>query len=234
MFELLAERGLTAGARVLEIGSGTGQATGELLARGADVVAVEPGPGMAELLTARLGGDRLRVVCADFEDAQLPDAPFDLATSATAFHWVRPDVALPKLARALRPGGWLAVWWTVFGDPENPTPFRWDLPALYDRYLPHERRDPTFVPGPLRVDSWTDELRQGGWFGPVEVELIRWEHRLTAAGARRLFGSFPNVNGLPAARREAFLDELGALVDERGGEVADPYVTAVYLTRPTR
>jgi len=41
VFEILVrEFGLGPGCRVLEIGAGTGQATGELLARGADVVAV--------------------------------------------------------------------------------------------------------------------------------------------------------------------------------------------------
>lgn len=44
LYEILAKRcGLGAGTRVLEIGPGTGQATRELLARGASVVAVEPG-----------------------------------------------------------------------------------------------------------------------------------------------------------------------------------------------
>jgi SAM-dependent methyltransferase len=48
---------------------------------------------------------------------------FDLAVAATSLHWVRLDVALSKLAQALRPGGWLAAWWTVFGDPERVTDF---------------------------------------------------------------------------------------------------------------
>ena len=51
VFELLVSRcGLRPGARVLDIGAGTGLATGPLLAAGAHVVAVEPG---ANLQTAR-------------------------------------------------------------------------------------------------------------------------------------------------------------------------------------
>ena len=38
--------GLRPGAKVLEIGPGTGQATGELPARGAEVLAVEMGPAL--------------------------------------------------------------------------------------------------------------------------------------------------------------------------------------------
>jgi hypothetical protein len=139
---------------------------------------------------------------------------------------------VPKIARILGPGGWLAVWWHVLGDPQQQTAFRDDLTDLYTRHLPHERRDPADVPGPLRVDSWSAELRTGGWFGPVDVELIRWTHQLTADGARRLFGSFPNINEQAPQVRAAFLADLTTLIDHRyGGVVADPYVTAVYLTR---
>jgi SAM-dependent methyltransferase len=233
VYHVVAQRcGLRPDARVVEIGPGTGQATGELLARGAHVVAVEPGPALAAHLSTTLPVPALTVVHDKFETADLPSAAFDLATSATAFHWVRPDVALPKLARILRPGGWLAVWWTVFGDPERPTPFRTALDELYAYYLPDETRGIGHVPGPLKTASWSAELSQGGWFGPVEVELIRWEHQLTGAGARRLFGSFPNVNELPAPERTALLDAIADIIDSRfDGAVADTYVTALYLAR---
>src|SRR5690606_42110174 len=39
-------------------------------------------------------------------------------------------LTLPKIARLLAGHGGLAVWWTVFGDPQRPTPFR---SALEDR-----------------------------------------------------------------------------------------------------
>jgi hypothetical protein len=58
VYQVLTDRcGLGPGARLLEIGPGTGQATRELLARGADVLAVEPGARLADdRLVQRLGG----------------------------------------------------------------------------------------------------------------------------------------------------------------------------------
>jgi SAM-dependent methyltransferase len=229
---LTSHCGLGPGSRVLELGPGTGQATAELLARGADVVAVEPGHRLAAILAERLGNERLTVVVDDFESAELPAGPYHLAVAATAFHWLDPSVALPKLARLLAPDGWLIVWWTVFGDPDRPTSFRTLLNPLYQRYLPHERRTPASRPGPLQTASWTAELQRDGWFGRVDADLIRWTHRLTATDARNLWGSFPNVNELDAARREAFLNELAGIVERLGGAVDDPYVTALYRTRP--
>lgn len=249
VYDLLATRcGLAPSSRVLEIGAGTGQATRVLLSLGAEVVVVEPGQDLVAHLTTDLAAylatdstgqlaappsrGRLRVVGSDLETARLPDHAFDMAVSATAFHWVRMDLALPKLARVLRPGGWLAVWWTVFSDPTRPTRFRAAVDEWYARYLPDEPRGPARTPGPLRVASWSAELVRGGWFGPVQVQLVRWEYWLTANRARRLFGSFPNVNELAAQDRTAFLDGIATLIDHRfGGAVGDPYVTAVYLTQ---
>jgi SAM-dependent methyltransferase len=171
IYDLLADHcGLGPGARVLEIGPGTGQATRELLARGAEVVAVEPGVRLAAVLAADLAGDRLTIVNDRVETAPLTERAFDLVASATAFHWVQAPVALPRLARCLREGGWLAVWWTEFGDETRPTAFRTTLDELYVRYLPAQRRPR--VRRPLNIDSWCDELSQGGHFTRPEVTRI--------------------------------------------------------------
>ncbi|MBK7822572.1 MAG: methyltransferase domain-containing protein [Tessaracoccus sp.] len=58
----------------------------------------------------------MQVVQARLEDVQLADADFDSVVAATAMHWVDLSIGLPKLHRALRRGGWFAVWRNVFGD----------------------------------------------------------------------------------------------------------------------
>ena len=109
LFDLLSARcGLGSGARVLELGPGTGQATVPLLDRGATVVAVEPGVAMAARLRERVEGRNCTVVEAEFEQADVR-GPFDLAVAATSFHWVDPALGLDKLANLVRPGGLLAL-----------------------------------------------------------------------------------------------------------------------------
>src|SRR5436190_10106737 len=53
---LVARCGLGPGARVLEIGAGSGQATLPMLQRGAQVTAVEPGASLARRLADRTAG----------------------------------------------------------------------------------------------------------------------------------------------------------------------------------
>ena len=109
--------------RVVELGAGTGQATGPMLRAGARVTAVEPGPALAGRLRRHCPAAEVLVETA--ESVSLPPAAYDLAVAATAVHWFDLDVVLPKLHRALVPAGRLAVWRTVFGDPTAPvTTFR--------------------------------------------------------------------------------------------------------------
>ena len=102
------------GVRVLELGAGSGQATRELVARGAVVDAVEPGPALAAALGATVPS--VTVHHARAEDLDLAPAGYDSVVAATAWHWIDAPATLPLLHRTLRPGGALAVWWNVFGD----------------------------------------------------------------------------------------------------------------------
>ncbi|MFD6470877.1 class I SAM-dependent methyltransferase [Streptomyces goshikiensis] len=98
-----------AGARVADVGAGTGIATGSLHARGARVVAVEPGDGMAaELRRAHPG---IPLVRGDGDRLPLATGAFDLLTYAQAWHWTDPARSVPEARRVLRPGGALAIWW---------------------------------------------------------------------------------------------------------------------------
>ena len=108
------------GARAVDLGAGTGQVTGPLLAAGLDVVAVEPGPTLAAELRER--SRRRAVVVARAEEAELAEASFDIAVAATSMHWMDLGVLLPRLHRALVADGRLLVWRNVFGDPEAPSP----------------------------------------------------------------------------------------------------------------
>lgn len=101
---------LGAGDRVLEIGCGTGQLTRSLLARGLRVSAIEPGERLIALARQNLGGmGDVEFVNARFEDAPLPSEGFCAVLSASAMHWIDPDLGWRKAAETLTPGGTLAL-----------------------------------------------------------------------------------------------------------------------------
>lgn len=234
VFDLLTSRcGLRPGARVLDIGAGSGLTTGPLLAAGAAVVAVEPGADLAAILSQNYACDRLDIRIADFETADLP-AGFDLAVAATSLHWLDPDRAIEKIADVVRPGGWLAAFWNGFGDTNRPTPFRDRLNDVYADLLPAEPGYRSSSWHALDTERWTRQLTAGGWFTNVKVHVVEWHQTLTADTARDLWSTFPNIAALEPADRDQFLTRLGAIIDdEHGGTVDDPRLTVTYTATRT-
>lgn len=101
---------------MLDVGAGTGIATGLLTGRGARVTAVEPGAAMAAEL--RAAHPAIPLVRALGDALPFPDdAGFDLVGYAQAWHWTDPARSVPEAMRVLRPGGALALWWNI-PDPD--------------------------------------------------------------------------------------------------------------------
>lgn len=102
--------GIGSGDHVLEVGCGTGQLTRGLVARGLRVTAVEPGANLIALARQNLeGAGGVEFVNVPFEDVALPPGQFQAVFSASAFHWVDPEVSWQKAADVLAPGGTLAL-----------------------------------------------------------------------------------------------------------------------------
>jgi ubiquinone/menaquinone biosynthesis C-methylase UbiE len=95
--------------RALDVGAGTGKLTQVLCAAGVPTVAVEPAAGMLKILKHAVS--KAQVLAGSAEDLPLPDASVDLVAVGQAFHWFQRERALPELARVLRPGGRLALFY---------------------------------------------------------------------------------------------------------------------------
>src|SRR5919205_118513 len=97
--------------RVLDLAAGTGKLTRLLVARGLDVVAVEPSAGMRAEFARVLPG--VPVLAGAAEDIPLDDANVDAVLVGQAWHWVDPERACPEIARVLTPGGRLGLVWNM-------------------------------------------------------------------------------------------------------------------------
>ncbi|WP_188193868.1 class I SAM-dependent methyltransferase [Nonomuraea sp. SYSU D8015] len=160
------------GARLLDVGCGTGVVTAAALALGAEVTAVDPDPAMVELAARRHPYATIR-------KAALPDLPFaDEAFDAVAGNFVInhvPDTAesLKELRRVLRPGGALALSWWKTGEMTATSVFADAIEAAGVTYEPPPRP----FTGDDTPDRFTALLARAGFEGPA-VETVRWRHRV--------------------------------------------------------
>ncbi len=171
VFETLRERcHLAPGTATFEIGAGTGTATRRLLDFGANpLLAIEPDSRLAAFLRESIQDSALSVNVSAFEDAAIEKASFDLGVSATAFHWLNEDMALTQVAELLRPGGWWAMVWNVFGDNSRPDPFHEATKAFLP--APLSSHD---IPFALDADSRVAALERTGAFDAIEHQASAW------------------------------------------------------------
>jgi len=197
---------------VVDLGAGTGKLTRSLVALGHRVWAVEPLPEMLEQLVAAAPGafDLL----GSAEVIPLPDASADVVTAAQAFHWFDQAVALPEIARVLRPGGRLAVVWNTRDDRDA-----WV--SELSRAIGAESVS--------RGDA-EEPIDASGLFGPVEKATFSWAQRLDAPTLRDLVLSRSYVAVKPREEQERILGDVDRLFDEHAeeGELELPYVTECY------
>jgi len=215
----------------VEIGPGTGQATGALLTRGATVAAVEPGPHLAVFLRQKFTDEpRLVVINERFEDAPLPAEMADLIFAATSFHWVDADLRYPKVLSLLRPGGVLAIVHPHQIPSEVDRGYFAASQPIYDRYFPgvewNDLLDPEVTPPEVAEIIDTQAFEQ------VELFRYRFDQRYTTSEYIDLVRSYSGTNQLKPDAREEFLADLATFIDtEFEGYVIRPLVLTLVLGR---
>ncbi len=104
---------IDSGKTVLEIGSGTGQATEPILKTGCSYLAIELGENLAEYAENKFSTyDNFQIINADFETYDFGLHQFDLIYSAAAFQWIPEEIGYPKVYQLLRNNGIFAIMWT--------------------------------------------------------------------------------------------------------------------------
>lgn len=204
-----------AGAKtVLDLGAGTGKFTELLVSAGFDVIAVEPSDGMREQLAQVVPAAAVHEGSA--EKIPLADASADAAVMAQAWHWVDPRLAIPEIARVLRPGGTLGLVWNVRDENE---PWVAELGELLEH---HSRQELDTTPS---LDAP---------FTRVERAEFGWVHTMTRQALLDMVASRSYVIVLPDPERAELLGNVAELLDSHPDLAEHDEITLPYVTRCTR
>lgn len=221
--EELANRRL-AGARVADVGAGTGIATALLRGRDARVIAVEPGEAMAA--ECRRALPDVPVVRGDGNALPLADASQDLITYAQSWQWTDPARSVPEALRVLRGDGAMAIWW-------NTTAF--DVPWIRAQHERIARHCGTKPMPPVRPDDG-EATRQAGLTGlRVARRQLRWTRVVSLDTHLANITSRSAFLVLSEPRRRAFLaDERRRLHEAHPDDtIEEAYlVDLLVATRP--
>lgn len=178
---LLSRTGLQRDDRVLEVGGGTGIATQQLRERGLNVTCVELGEELASFSQARFAADpSVEVIHANFE-TWAPARTFDAVVSASAWHWVDPEVRYQRAWRALRPGGRLCFWGAVPTFAGDGDPLFDELQEIHEtigrRRLGLPPQTPR--PNPGTLFDRLEEIEHSGLF--ADAVALRFDWRIAYA-----------------------------------------------------
>ena len=197
---------------VLELGAGTGKLTRELVDQGHAVFATEPDEAMLAVLRERVPEVSAKPATAE----QIPanDRSVDVVVVAQAFHWFDHEVALPEIARVLKPGGHLALVWNS-----------------RDERIPWVRRMGDILGRQDLDTSSAEHLVHSDLFGFVEQAAFKHWQEVNRESILDLARSRSNVATMGEAERADNLARVLAFYDDYGRGMDGmqiPYVTRCY------
>ncbi|MDT5360294.1 MAG: hypothetical protein QOC69_2056 [Mycobacterium sp.] len=193
----------------LDVGAGTGISSRQLADRGVDVLALEPDPRMAELANEK----GIRTQVAKFEEWDAAEQTFDLVLFAQSFHWVDPDVALPKVRRLLSGRGHLALAWNRLFPL---TPSRSDFAPIYRDYMEPGSPLVTATPaGPGLAVGRVDDVLEKAGFAIRQHAYPRGAHYDRDEWLDLVF-TYSNHLVLPAEKAGELRDRLAAHIGTTG------------------
>ncbi|CAB1129805.1 Methyltransferase type 11 [Candidatus Hydrogenisulfobacillus filiaventi] len=212
---------LPPGARVLEVGAGTGRVTFDaglaerVAAAGGELVALEPSAALLAALGAKRaarGAGRVRLVQGVAEALPFPPGRFDVVIAVLVLHWTDAPRAVAEMARVLRPGGQLLT-----GNSDGSNNFlQIPMVAAWFRPLIQLAAQLGVAPGErqgLPLAEVETLYRQAGL---VEVRSRRWQVRTVASDPEAFLtfvlkgaAFFQNILArLPYRERWKLLDRL--------------------------
>lgn len=227
--DILAIAAMPDDGRILEIGSGTGKATGQFARRGYAMLCIEPGEDLIRVARQKVQAyPKVDFVRSTFEDWQGDGKPFDLVISGQAFHWIPPDLRYTKTAQALKEGGHLAIFWNWTLPQEDELTQR--LQAVYAQHTPElvSEKSESHEEGILR---WSGEISASNLYDLAAVNRYPWEAVFSTQQYLGLLNTYSDHLRLTDRRRRKLFQALGEVLEEAGGAITRHYEAVAFVGR---
>ena len=212
------------GKTVLELGPGTGQASGPVIDTGCDYHAIELGEHLYAKMKEKYSGlPNFSIVNDDFITHDFGEQKFDMIYSAATIQWIPEDVAFGKTFELLKPGGVLAMLYTR-------DDYRSDNEELYDKiqeiYTQYFKPEIEYKQGNFGYTKAPD-------YGYSEVEKLEFsgKREYTADDFVSYTGTHCTHIVIPEPYKTRFFNGLRQAVLDAGNRIVFKDTYVLYLTR---
>ena len=231
--DIIALSGIKPGGRILEIGCGTGQATVPFAEHGYTLTCLDIGKNLAAIAAGKCRRyPNVHVENVSFEAWETQENAFDLVISATAFHWIPPEIGFPKSAEVLKPSGSLAI--ITNGVPTPFTGFLNTVQEVYREVVP-EWSDPSDGPTTEeRIQKTLSFIEEKGMglFEPARVIQYPWTAKYTAQQYITLLSTYSDHLSLKDDKRTRLFVGIREMIENRfGGTITRDYCTVAFIAK---
>lgn len=228
---------LPAEAEVLEIGIGTGQGTLPFLEHGCRVTAIELGKDLAAYCREKFKAwEGFRVESQPFEEWQGTNSPldqasnqaYDLVYSATAFHWIAPEMGYPKVKGLLKERGCAAFFWNIPVPARQEKGLYQEIQGIYEKYRPGSRKDGSWNAPQY---SFCREALEKYGFRDVCGKVYQASRQFDPQGYIALLNTYSDHRAMAPANRAALEQDIKEVICRHGGKLTVYDTMELYLGR---
>ena len=217
-------------SKILEVGCGPGTATTAFAEFGCSIVCVELNPGFCEL--ARRNCKQFQNVVikqSSFEEWPIEASAFDIVISASAFHWIQPQVGYPKVAETLRDDGYFVLLWNK--EPQPTSDVCQLFEEIYSQHdLPSLGRFETEAAREQILKALAQPAIDSGLFKEVSSKQVKMEVKYTAEDYLLLLSSFSPYLNLEESRCNSLFAKLRSKInDDLMGIIDLSYISAANI-----
>lgn len=225
---VISVSGIPPGGKILEVGSGTGKATEQFSWRKYSILCIEPGESLTSVAAKKFQRfSNVRIETVAFEDWDVREDDFDLIISAQAWHWVPTEVGYAKAARALKPNGYIALFWNTYPDPS--AELFVDLNRVYQKHAPEMAERSTSTDELIKLRGI--EIANSGYFEDVFVKRFPWSVKYNTREYLDLLSTYSDHISLSPETQTNLFEGIAKVIDQLGGTIEKPYIAVVYIAR---
>lgn len=219
-------------AKLLEIGSGPGQATEYFVKKGYSTTGLEIEEKQVQYLLEKFSEyHNFNSICSMFEDYEGLEGTYDLIFSATAFHWIKPEIGYPKAYHLLKNNGTIAIFWHMSSIVEPQTEHLNEIRNICKKIAPE-------FDDFLSLSEVEDlhnlrllEIQTKHLFNKPVSRIYRWIDSYSTERYLKLINSFSNFHDLDGHKKKAIFEAVANYINSNDGKLDVPQEVRLYMAK---